>query len=227
MNTKNNRTSLETDARGGSRDSIGESNTTGTESNRAGRYRRKFLQGVGTVGILSLAGCTVDENGIRWGDEDQETPDESETDTPDEASTDTPESGATDASGGETTEEPEELDLSQYEDGCFSGGTPRVSEGTRDGVEITVTAGEVESRIEQFRETYQYDFNEDLQLRDNIDLALPDEEEDEELVLEAEVIEGDDEENVTEVELVEVDDNQEVIEAEIIETDDEEDDDEQ
>ncbi len=105
-----------------------ESDARVSGGDRPRRNRRRFLQGTGVVAAISLAGCTevsFSEDGITWGDDE-------------------PEATAGDDSTGE---EDDEIDLSQYEDGCFEGGTPHVSDDVRDGVEITVTADGVGNQL--------------------------------------------------------------------------------
>lgn len=208
MTTRKNTARSENSTRAGSTDPPGESDTGASESDRSRGNRRTFLQGVGVVGTISLAGCTVTftDDGISWGDDDGATPG-GPTATPGDEPTATPEDG---------DEEDDEIDLSEYEDGCFSGGTPAWAEGVRDGVEITVSPAGVETRVELLRETIQFEYHEDLELRDDVELVpeLIDDEDDDDLILEAELVEVDE------------DDDIEYVEAELIILDDEEDDDE-
>ena len=192
MTTQENQTRSENSARFGDTDSarfgdtepVDESDAGASAGDQPGRNRRKFLQGIGAVGTVSLAGCTVSfsEDGITWGDDPTPTPTPGHgpTATPEDESTATPE----DESG---VDEDDEIDLSEYEDGCFSGGTPTVSEGVRDGVEITVTAAGVDDRVELLRETIQIPITDydDLKIRDDLeDITIPyyddDEEDDDE-----------------------------------------------
>ena len=180
MTRQKNQTHSKEDTRLGSTEPGGESDAGMSENDQSHRNRRKFLEGVGIVGTITLAGCTeitISEGGITWGDDDDPTP--------------TPGDGPTATPGGEPTATPEddsgeeddgEIDLSEYEDGCFSGGTPQVSDGVRDGVEITVTAAGVDDQVELLRETIQIPITdyEDLEIRDDLDNILIGDDDDEE-----------------------------------------------
>lgn len=178
MTTQENQTRSENSARFGDAESGDGSDAGAAEGGRSGRNRRKFLEGVGIVGTISLAGCTevtISEDGITWGGDDPTpTPGSDPTATPGDDPTDTPADTPEEESG---VDEDDEIDLSEYEDGCFSGGTPEISEGTRDGVEITVTAAGVDDQIELIRETIQVPITEydDLEIRDDFeDIVIPD-----------------------------------------------------
>lgn len=135
-----------------------ESAARASGGDRPRRNRRRFLQGTGVVAAISLAACTevtIGEDGITWGDDE-------------------PEATAGDDSASDddsTEEEDDEIDLSQYEDGCFEGGTPQVSDDVRDGVEITVTADGVGNQLALYAKTPQLD---GLEARDDLDDRLRD-----------------------------------------------------
>ncbi|WP_144905943.1 hypothetical protein [Halobellus captivus] len=161
--------------------------------------------------MLSLSGCTqvtIGEDGITWGTAES---------TPTSTAT---EGGPTESPADVATEDDDEIDLSEFEDGSFSGGTPSISEGVRDGVEISVTPAGVDNEIRLLRETVQFEYSADLVARDDLVAELAEEEDNDSMVVQAEVVEIDDQ----------VNEEPQVIQAELIpvdeEDDDEEDDDE-
>lgn len=137
-----------------------------TDSGRRHENRRSVLQIAGVVGTASIAGCSQflpldDENDDSGG--------------PETASEDGDVDDADDSDDDET-------DLSEYEDGSFSGGDPVASDGERDGVEITVVPGGVDDRLElTLDERIQVDL-ENVELAPGVDedLLIPDTGDDEE-----------------------------------------------
>lgn len=189
------------------------SETKAVEDTQRRGDRRTFLRGIGVVGTISLAGCsdvTLEEDGISWGDGDDE--DTTNGDEADDKSDDEGEENDED-------DEDDELDLSEYEDGCFTGGDPEGTSFVRDDIEVTVTANQVDDQplvlvanrqyeaigdVDLIADEYETDFGEVI-------------EEQEDETLEAEIVE---------IELEEDDEDDELIEAELtyVEEDEEDDD---